>query len=241
MSANSILEVTGLVAGYGSTPAVHNASFSVSEGECAVLIGPNGHGKTTILRAISGLVRPTAGEIRFDGKISTHEKVEKLVDRGLIHIPQGDLVFPDMTVAENLTLGAFSRSAHKRAKEKLERVFEQFPKLAERSGQRARTLSGGERRMLALGRGMMGEARLMMIDEPSLGLAPVIVDEVYELIRGIADSGLTVLLVEENVTRAATLADRVHLVENGEILRSGTADAVLNDAAVAATYLGVTE
>ena len=117
MSANSILEVTGLVAGYGSTPAVHNATFSVSEGECAVLIGPNGHGKTTILRAISGLVRPTGGEIRFDGQVSTHEKVEKLVDRGLIHIPQGDLVFPDMTVAENLTLGAFSRSAHKQAKE----------------------------------------------------------------------------------------------------------------------------
>ncbi len=236
-----MLSIDGVVAGYGGTTIVQGISLEVPAGECAVLVGPNGHGKTTLLRAISGLIKVREGSIAFDGEDITRERAEKIVERGLIHIPQGDLVFPDMTVAENLQLGAFTRSAAKRAKARIEEVYEIFPRLLERQGQRARTLSGGERRMLAIGRGLMGDARLIMIDEPSLGLAPVIVDEVYRQLRRIVDSGMTVLLVEENFRRGQALADRIHLVENGEIVRSGGAADVLDDRAVRETYLGVAE
>lgn len=236
-----MLEIEEIVAGYGATTVVHGLSLEVGHGSCSVLVGPNGHGKTTLLRAISGLVKVRSGRIGFDGDDITRLRAEKIVERGLIHIPQGDLVFPDMTVAENLMLGAFTRSASKRAKSRLEEVYEIFPRLKEREGQRSRTLSGGERRMLALGRGLMGDAKLIMIDEPSLGLAPVIVDEVYRQIRKVTESGLTVVLVEENFSRAQTLADRIHLVENGAVVRSGGADEVLDDRAVRETYLGVSE
>ena len=236
-----MLEVNDVVAGYGATIAVQGISLSVPQGTCAALVGPNGHGKTTLLRAISGLVRTRSGSITFDGEDITRSTVEKIVERGLIHMPQGDLVFPDMTVEENLTLGAFTKTAAQGAKARMGEVFEIFPRLLERRTQRARTLSGGERRMLAIGRGLMGDARFIMIDEPSLGLAPVIVDEVYRQIRRIADSGMTVLLVEENVNRAASLADVIHLVENGEIVRSGSGEELLADRAIRETYLGVAE
>lgn len=236
-----MLSIDGVVAGYGGTTIVHGMSLDVPAGECGVLVGPNGHGKTTLLRAISGLIKVREGRIEFDGEDVTRERAEKIVERGLIHIPQGDLVFPDMTVAENLQLGAFTKSASKHAKERIAEVYDIFPRLLERNGQRARTLSGGERRMLAIGRGLMGDAKMIMIDEPSLGLAPVIVDEVYRQLRRIVDSGMTVLLVEENFRRGQALADRIHLVENGEIIRSGGADEVLDDQAVRETYLGVSE
>lgn len=236
-----MLELSDVVAGYGSTTVVQGITFGVERGECSVLVGPNGHGKTTLLRAISGLIRVKSGTIRFDGSDITREKAERLVERGLIHMPQGDLVFPDMTVEENLVLGAFTRRASKRARQKIEEVYEIFPRLLERRTQRARTLSGGERRMLAIGRGLMGDGRLIMIDEPSLGLAPVIVDEVYHRIRRIVDSGMTVLLVEENVTRAQKLADRIHLVENGDIVRSAAGSELLDEQALRETYLGVSE
>lgn len=236
-----MLELTDVVAGYGSTTIVQGISLEVAQGECSVLVGPNGHGKTTLLRAISGLIRARSGRIVFDGADITREKAEKLVERGLIHMPQGDLVFPDMTVEENLLLGAFTRSAAKRAKQRIDDVYQVFPRLLERRTQRARTLSGGERRMLAIGRGLMGEARMIMIDEPSLGLAPVIVDEVYRQLRSIVESGMTVLLVEESVTRAQSLADSMHLVENGEIVRSSKGSELLDEQAIRATYLGVTE
>ncbi|UOQ60185.1 ABC transporter ATP-binding protein [Leucobacter rhizosphaerae] len=236
-----MLEVTDLVAGYGSTTIVQGISLEVDAGECAALIGPNGHGKTTLLRAISGLIKIRSGTVRFDGVDLTRERAEKIVERGIIHMPQGDLVFPDMSVEENLVLGAFTSAASKRARQRMEEVYEIFPRLLERRTQRARTLSGGERRMLAIGRGLMGDARLIMVDEPSLGLAPVIVDEVYEQLRRIVDSGMTVLLVEENVNRAQSLASRLHLVENGEIVRSGSGAEVLDERAIRETYLGVTE
>ncbi|WP_336659890.1 ABC transporter ATP-binding protein [Leucobacter sp. USHLN153] len=236
-----MLELTDVVAGYGANTIVQGISFTVKQGECSVLVGPNGHGKTTLLRAISGLIKVTSGTIRFDGVDITREKAEKLVERGLIHMPQGDLVFPDMTVEENLILGAFTRSASKRAKQRITEIYEIFPRLLERRTQRARTLSGGERRMLAIGRGLMGDGKLIMIDEPSLGLAPVIVDEVYSRVRRIVDSGMTVLLVEENVTRAQSLADTIHLVENGEIVRSADDAALLDERALRETYLGVSE
>ncbi|UOQ57510.1 ABC transporter ATP-binding protein [Leucobacter allii] len=236
-----MLELTEVVAGYGTTTVVHGISLDVGEGECSVLVGPNGHGKTTLLRAISGLIRVTSGSIRFDGAEITREKAEKLVERGLIHMPQGDLVFPDMTVEENLVLGAFAKRASRSARRRMEEVYDIFPRLLERRSQRARTLSGGERRMLAIGRALMGDGRLIMVDEPSLGLAPVIVDEVYAQLRRIVATGMTVLLVEENVSRAQTLADRIHLVENGAVVRSAAGSELLDEQALRETYLGVSE
>jgi branched-chain amino acid transport system ATP-binding protein len=236
-----MLTIDEVVAGYGSTTVVQGISLAVGTGTCGVLVGPNGHGKTTLLRAISGLIKVRSGTITFDGADITKVRAEKIVERGLIHIPQGDLIFPDMTVAENLILGAFTRAASKRAKTRLEEVYDIFPRLKERESQRSRTLSGGERRMLALGRGLMGDAKLIMIDEPSLGLAPVIVDEVYRQIRRITASGLTVLLVEENFARAKSLADRMYLIENGVVVRSGNPSDIADDKTLRETYLGVSE
>ena len=236
-----MLDVTDVVAGYGSSAVVQGITLRVEAGSCAALVGPNGHGKTTLLRAISGLVRVRSGTVRFDGADITREQAEKIVERGLIQMPQGDLVFPDMTVEENLTLGAFTRAAARGAAARMDEVYDIFPRLLERRAQRARTLSGGERRMLAIGRGLMGKAKMIMIDEPSLGLAPVIVDEVYHQIRRVVESGMTVLLVEENLTRARSLATEIHLVENGVIVRSGSGDEVLDERSIRETYLGVTE
>ena len=236
-----MLELKNVVAGYGATTIVNGISLTVESGKCSALVGPNGHGKTTLLRAVSGLIRLRSGSIRFDGVDITRERAERLVERGLIHMPQGDLVFPDMTVEENVILGAFTRSAARTARSRMDDVYGIFPRLLERRTQRARTLSGGERRMLAIGRGLMANGRFLMIDEPSLGLAPVIVDEVYQQLRTIVDSGATVLLVEENVRRAQSLADRTHLVENGEIVRTATGSDLLDEQALRETYLGVTE
>lgn len=234
-----LLDVKGLRAGYKQAQVLDNIDLTVYRGQFSVVIGPNGHGKTTLLRAISGLVTPRSGSIQFAGERIDTLRPEAIVRRGVIQIPQGDLVFPDMTVAENLALGAFTREAQKTRVEKLEQVYAIFPRLAERSKQRARTLSGGERRMLAIGRGMMGAARILMIDEPSLGLAPVLVEEVYQQIGMISSTGLTVLLVEENFSRVRDIADHVTLIENGGVALSGTVDAVLSDPVLAATYLGM--
>jgi branched-chain amino acid transport system ATP-binding protein len=234
-----MLEVRGLRAGYGASTVLRDIDLDVGAGEFVVLIGPNGHGKTTLLRAISGLLNPRAGTIRFRGEDIAGRRTESVVGAGLVHIPQGDMLFPDMTVQENLQLGAFSRGRSADRAGRLAEVYEIFPRLAERSAQRARTLSGGERRMLALGRGLMADANLLMIDEPSLGLAPVLVEEVYERIARIASSGITVLLVEENFAHVREVADRVVLIENGRVVMSGTVDEVLEDPVVTSTYLGV--
>lgn len=237
---DALLDVAGVRAGYDSTTVLHGVDLQVGRGEFSVVIGPNGHGKTTLLRTISGLVSPTAGTISLAGQDITRGRPERITARGLVHIPQGDLLFPDMTVLENLTLGAFLRKGGRadRARQ-LADVYDIFPRLAERASQRARTLSGGERRMLALGRGLMADAQMLMIDEPSLGLAPVLVDEVYEQIARIHRSGMTVLLVEENFSRVRDLADRLTLIENGSVVATGTVAQVLADPAVAATYLGL--
>lgn len=237
---DALLDIAGLHAGYGATTVVHGVDLRVDTGEFSVLIGPNGHGKTTILRAVSGLITPVSGKISLAGQDITRLRTEHIAARGLVHIPQGDLLFPDMTVLENLTLGAFLRKGGRAERvQHLDRVYDIFPRLAERSSQRARTLSGGERRMLAIGRGLMADARMLMIDEPSLGLAPVLVDEVYRQIAAIHRSGMTILLVEENFSRVRELADRLTLVENGAVRATGTVKEVLSDPAVAATYLGV--
>lgn len=233
-----MLEVRHLSAAYGQTRVLEGVDLRVAAGEFVVVIGPNGHGKTTLLRAISGLVPPTAGEISFDGERVDGERPERIAMRGLVHIPQGDLPFADMSVEENLALGAFPVAAWRRRAERLDRVYGIFPLLADRRSQRARTLSGGERRMLALGRGLMREAKLLMIDEPSLGLAPVIVNEVYRHIEAILATGVAMLLAEENFSRVQTFDARVLLLESGRIVREGSVGDLLADEVVMATYLG---
>jgi branched-chain amino acid transport system ATP-binding protein len=234
-----MLEVRGLGTGYGQTQVLQDCSIDVPEGRLVVVIGPNGHGKSTLLRAISGLLPARTGTIRLDGIDVTGVPPQGLVRHGLVHIPQGDLLFPDMTVEENLLMGAYPASAWRQRQAKRDDVFTLFPRLAERRRQQARTLSGGERRMLALGRGLMANARLLMIDEPSLGLAPVLVDEVYAKLREIRERGLTVLLVEENFSHITELADHVYLLESGRIVRDGPVDALLADPVLMFTYLGV--
>jgi branched-chain amino acid transport system ATP-binding protein len=232
-----VLTVRGLQAGYGQTRVLTGVDLHVDAGEFVVVLGPNGHGKTTMLRAISGLIPVRAGTVEFKGHRLDRARAESIVAHGITHIPQGDLLFPDMTVEENLLMGAF-RSYATRA-DQLRTVYEIFPRLAERRTQRTRTLSGGERRMVALGRGLMSKADLLMIDEPSLGLAPVLVEEVYERIAEISRTGVTVLLVEENMAYVRSVADRVYLVESGAVVLEGTPEHVLENESVVATYLGV--
>jgi branched-chain amino acid transport system ATP-binding protein len=233
-----MLKVTDLHAGYGGSEVLHSISLNVQEGEAVVILGPNGHGKTTLLRAVSGLIRPTAGTVELDGKVISALPAEEVVAAGVIHIPQGDLIFPEMTVLENLLMGAYRSAAWQERNQKLERVFHLFPVLGQRKSQLGRSLSGGERRMLALGRGLMGQARILMIDEPSLGLAPLIIENLYETIKEINRSGLTVLLVDENADHIAGLANRVYLLESGVLVREGSTDAMLRDEALLAAYLG---
>jgi branched-chain amino acid transport system ATP-binding protein len=233
-----VLEIRDLHAAYGQTRVLEGVDLSVGDGEFVIVIGPNGHGKTTLLRTISGLMQPTSGEIGFAGERIDGVRPETIATRGLVHIPQGDLPFGDMTVEENMLLGAFVPDAWGHRIESLERVYAIFPALAERRTQRARTLSGGERRMLALGRGLMRDAKMLMIDEPSLGLAPVIVNEVYRHIEQIVASGVTLLLVEENFSNVQRFAARVLLLESGRIVREGPVADLLADEIVMATYLG---
>jgi branched-chain amino acid transport system ATP-binding protein len=233
-----MLKITNLEAGYGGSIVLHGVSLEVRDGEAVVLLGPNGHGKTTLLRTISGLIRPSAGRIEFDGKVLSEMSPAEIVAAGVVHIPQGDLPFPELTVLENLLMGAYLPDAWKQRRQKLEQVYALFPVLRERSNQLARTLSGGERRMLALGRGLMSNAKLLMVDEPSLGLAPFLIEEVYRKIRDINKSGLSVLLADENADHIAGFADRVYLLEMGSIVSEGTAEEMLKNEALLAAYLG---
>jgi branched-chain amino acid transport system ATP-binding protein len=233
-----MLQVSDLQAGYGGSQVLHGVSLHVQDGEAVVILGPNGHGKTTLLRAISGLIQPTGGRVELEGREITRLEPEAIVAAGVVHIPQGDLLFPEMTVLENLLMGAYRSDAWRERNTKAERVFALFPRLAERKKQLARSLSGGERRMLALGRGLMSKARIFMIDEPSLGLAPLVIEQVYETIREIRRTGLSILLVEENANHITGLADRVYLLEAGTLVREGTADELLQNEALLAAYLG---
>jgi branched-chain amino acid transport system ATP-binding protein len=233
-----MLETRELCASYGQTRVLEGIDLTVRDGEVVIVIGPNGHGKTTLLRTISGLMSPTSGEVRFAGERIDGRRADRIAAGGLVHIPQGDLPFGDMTVEENLVLGAFPAADWGRRSQRLEHVFDIFPVLNERRGQRARTLSGGERRMLALGRGLMREAKMLMIDEPSLGLAPVVVNEVYRRIETIMRSGVAMLLVEENFSHVQGLDAHVLLLESGRIVRQGTVAELQADEAVMATYMG---
>jgi branched-chain amino acid transport system ATP-binding protein len=233
-----MLKVTDLHAGYGGSEVLHSLSLEVGDGQSVVVLAPNGHGKTTLLRAISGLIRPTAGTVEFDGQVISGMRASEIVTAGVIHIPQGDLPFPELTVMENLLMGAYRPDAWRERKQKLEQVFELFPVLAERPNQLARSLSGGERRMLALGRGLMAKAKILMIDEPSLGLAPFLIENVYQAIREINNSGMAVLLADENADHIEGLADRVYLLESGTLVKEGTLADMLKDEALLSAYLG---
>jgi branched-chain amino acid transport system ATP-binding protein len=237
--AQPVLRVRGLSAGYGETTIVRDVDLDVGVGETLVLIGPNGHGKTTLMRAISGLVGLRGGTVELEGRRIDHVRTEALTDLGLIHIPQGDHLFPDMTVEENLLMGSFPKAAWRERQPSLQHVFGLFPKLEERRAQRASSLSGGERRQVALGRGLMRKPRLLIVDEPSLGLAPVVIESVYAAIAEIARGETSILLVEENFTHIEDVADRVCVLEMGRIVRSGPPSELAADETIAQSYLGV--
>jgi branched-chain amino acid transport system ATP-binding protein len=233
-----MLEVRDVRAGYGGSEVLHGLSLRVDEGEGVIVLGPNGHGKTTLLRAISGLVPLTSGSVRLGGEPIDERRADEVAAAGVVHIPQGDMLFPEMTVYENLVMGAYVKRAWRDRPAKLDRVHALFPWLSDRRDQLARSLSGGERRMLALARGLMADARVLLIDEPSLGLAPVVTEQIYESIRGIKESGLAILLADENANQLAGLADRVYLLETGTFVREAPADRLLEDEALLAAYLG---
>jgi branched-chain amino acid transport system ATP-binding protein len=236
-----VLAVRGVSAGYGETTVVRDVDLTIGHGETLVIVGPNGHGKTTLLSTISGLIPARAGTIELDGTNVNGVRAEDRARRGLIHIPQGDHLFPGFTIEENLLMGAFPREAWHRRSEALDRVLGLFPILGERRTQLAHTLSGGERRQVAIGRGLMRDPKLLLIDEPSLGLAPAIVETVYATIGQIARQDVAILLVEENFTHIEELADRVCVLEMGRIVRTGLPAELAADETIAQSYLGVRE
>jgi branched-chain amino acid transport system ATP-binding protein len=236
-----MLRLNKVSAGYGAVTALRNVDITVAAGEVVALIGSNGAGKSTALRAISGVVRPTAGSIEFLGEPITHLTPEQIVERGIIHVPEGRRVFPRLSVLQNLSVGAYSPRAHGKERQTRERVFELFPRLYERRRQLAGSLSGGEQQMLAFGRAMMAQPLLLMLDEPSLGLAPIIVEEVAKAIEYFRKTGVTILLVEQNAELALTLATRGYVIETGSIVLADTSDSLLDNPKVWASYLGEQE
>ena len=233
-----MLEVRDLVAGYGGVPILRGISLDVSAGEIVAVLGANGVGKTTLNRAISGLIRATSGTISFDGHRIEGQPASAIVAAGLIHVPEGRKIFPNMSVRENLELGSYRRAKPNRATN-LERAFVIFPRLRERQRQLAGTLSGGEQQMLAIGRGLMAEPRLIIMDEPSLGLSPLLVEEMFALIAKIAADGLAVMLVEQNVVQSLEIASRAYVLENGAVVMSGSAAKLKTDPQLMKTYLGL--
>jgi branched-chain amino acid transport system ATP-binding protein len=235
------LEVAGLEVAYGAVKALHGVSLRVEPGEIVAVIGANGAGKTTLLRAISGLLRPSAGRIRLDGQEITGWPPERIVALGVIQIPERRQLFASMSVEDNLRLGAYlrlRRGERKAVEADLERVYALFPRLKERRRQTAGTLSGGEQQMLAIGRGLMASPRILLLDEPSLGLAPLLVQELFRIIADLRRQGLTLLLVEQNARQALRTADRAYVMETGRVVREGPAAALLEDPAIQAAYLG---
>ncbi len=234
-----MLEIRGIDVAYGDVQVIWDVSFTVGKGEIVALIGANGAGKSTTLRTISGLLRPRTGDILFNGENIGKVEPYKLIERGIAHVPEARRLFPEMTVEENLDMGSLRGQAKARRSHSKELVFDLFPRLRERRRQLSGTLSGGEQQMLAIGRGIMSLPELIMFDEPSLGLAPILVRDIFEIIRKIRAEGKTILIVEQNVRQTLALCDRAHVLENGKITMQGAGKDMLNDEHVKAAYLGV--
>jgi branched-chain amino acid transport system ATP-binding protein len=233
-----ILAVSGLHAGYGTTEILRGVDLTVRHGEIVAILGANGAGKSTLNQAISGLLRPWSGAIRFADAAIERERPAAIVARGLIQVPEGRRIFPNMTVRENLDLGAYRRGRPRREPNR-SKVFSIFPRLAERQSQRAGTLSGGEQQMLAIGRGLMAEPKLLILDEPSLGLSPLLVEELFALIKRINADGTALLLVEQNVMQSLEVAERAYILDNGTFVLEGKAADLKNDPDLKRTYLGM--
>ncbi|MBO9513517.1 MAG: ABC transporter ATP-binding protein [Variovorax sp.] len=236
-----LLELQGVSASYGAIQALQNVSLQVPRGAIVALLGSNGAGKSTTLNAVSHLIEPSAGEIRFDGQSIRRAPSDEIVRRGLVQVPEGREVFKDMSVRENLELGAFLRKSGRREiAEDFERVYAMFPRLKERSEQRASTLSGGEQQMLAIGRALMARPRMILLDEPSMGLSPLLVDQIFEIIQRLnREQGLTILVVEQDVRLALRVSSYAYILENGEMSLHGPSKQLLNDPAVRRAYLGM--
>ncbi|MGI9413336.1 MAG: ABC transporter ATP-binding protein [Hyphomicrobiales bacterium] len=234
----SALSVQKLTAGYSNQPVLHDVSFEVDAQNVFALIGPNGHGKTTLLRCLSGLIPNHSGHIEFDGRPIDRLRAHQRVELGLIHVPQGDQLFGEMSIEENLLMGAYLRGDAAAAARSLEEVYEFFPRLGERRHQMANSLSGGERRMAGIGRGLMADGRFMMMDEPSLGLAPLLIEQIYDALKSLRASGRTFLIIEENPVRIAEIADRIALMDGGRIVWSGPPGELQSEDQLIQTYFG---
>ena len=233
-----MLKVENLTVNYGAIRALKNISFNVEKGEIISLIGSNGAGKTTTLHSLSNIIKKQSGTVTFKGEDITNVAADKIVTKKLIQVPEGRRIFQNLTVKENLELGAFLRNDKAGIKEDMERVFEYFPRLKERLKQNSGTLSGGELQMLAMGRALMTQPELLLLDEPSMGLAPIFVDEIFEIVKKINKDGTTILLVEQNAFKALSIANRGYILETGEITKSGPASELISDPAVKSAYLG---
>ena len=234
----AMLQVTDLKVNYGVIQAIKGVSFEVNEGEVIALIGANGAGKTTILHTVTGLIAPKSGKIEFEGKDITKMPAHKIVTLGMAHVPEGRRVFADLSVYENLLMGAFTRKDKDEITQTLEMVYKRFPRLKERKNQVAGTLSGGEQQMLAMGRALMSHPKISLMDEPSMGLSPLFVNEIFDIIKEVSASGTTVLLVEQNAKKALSIADRAYVLETGKIVLDAAADVLMNDPSIKKAYLG---
>ncbi|MCC8104425.1 MAG: ABC transporter ATP-binding protein [Clostridiales bacterium] len=234
----AMLEVKDLEVYYGVIRAIKGISFEVNEGEIIALIGANGAGKTTILHTVTGLIKPKAGQVIFEGQDITKTPAHKIVKLGMAHVPEGRRVFSQLTVYQNLKMGAYSRSDKDEIEDSLQKVYKRFPRLEERKNQVAGTLSGGEQQMLAMGRALMSNPRIILMDEPSMGLSPILVNEIFDIIQSVSASGTTVLLVEQNAKKALGIADRAYVLETGNIVQEGRAADLMDDESIKKAYLG---
>lgn len=234
----SMLEIKDLEVYYGMIQAIKGVSFDVNEGEVIALIGANGAGKTTILHTITGLINVQKGSVWFEGKDITKVPAHKIVSMGMAHVPEGRRVFANLTVLQNLKMGAYTRKDKTEIEQTLDSIYKRFPRLMERQNQLAGTLSGGEQQMLAMGRALMSHPKIILMDEPSMGLSPIFVNEIFDIIKSVSASGTTVLLVEQNAKKALSIADRAYVLETGKIVLSGKASDLLNNDSIKKAYLG---
>ena len=234
----AMLEVKDLEVYYGVIQAIKGVSFQVNQGEVIALIGANGAGKTTILHTVTGLLSPKRGSVVFEGKEITKVPAHKIVSMGMAHVPEGRRVFAELSVYENLKMGAYTRKDKKEIEESLANDYKRFPRLEERKNQMAGTLSGGEQQMLAMGRALMSKPKIILMDEPSMGLSPIMVNEIFDIIRAVSESGTTVLLVEQNAKKALSIADRAYVLETGNIVLEGKAEDLLENDSIKKAYLG---